>query len=177
MKPNNQNTGVQTRAQSEQEASGGQDEAPPRTTTSRSSTTTTTTNSTERPAGFISLPLPTISTVRTTPNITTTNPPRVTVHLTPYDRASSAVQWWLNFMSYVSVYQMTDSQALNIIPFNITEPVKHWFYQLAQASKSSLSAFKHAFFDRYRKTDEDLDLDDIKQGANEKLDSYLFRLQ
>lgn len=104
-------------------------------------------------------------------------PPRVTVHLAPYNRLSSVVQWWLNFLSYVQLYQLTDDQAINILPFYFTEPVKHWFYQLEANARSSLSQFKLAFFSRFRKNDEDLDLDDIKQGQEEDIDSFLFRLQ
>ena len=104
-------------------------------------------------------------------------PPKVSVHLTPYNGLASVVQWWLNFMSYVTLYQMTDEQAINILPFYFTEPVKHWFYQLADSSKTSIMSFKRALFARYRKTEEDLDLDDIKQGDGEDIDSYIFRLQ
>lgn len=104
-------------------------------------------------------------------------PPRVTVHLAPYNGLSSVVQWWLNFLSYVQLYQLTDDQAINILPFYFTEPVKHWFYQLEANARSSLSQFKLAFFSRFRKNDEDLDLDDIKQGQEEDIDSFLFRLQ
>lgn len=80
-------------------------------------------------------------------------------------------------MSYVQLYQLTDDQAINILPFYFTEPVKHWFYQLEANARSSLSQFKLAFFSRFRKNDEDLDLDDIKQGQEEDIDSFLFRLQ
>lgn len=104
-------------------------------------------------------------------------PPRVTVHLAPYNGLSSVVQWWLNFLSYVQLYQLADDQAINILPFYFTEPVKHWFYQLEANARSSLSQFKLAFFSRFRKNDEDLDLDDIKQGQEEDIDSFLFRLQ
>ena len=104
-------------------------------------------------------------------------PPKVSVHLTPYNGLASVVQWWLHFMSYVTLYQMTDEQAINILPFYFTEPVKHWFYQLADSSKTSIMSFKRALFARYRKTEEDLDLDDIKQGDGEDIDSYIFRLQ
>ena len=64
-------------------------------------------------------------------------------------------------MSYVTLHQMSDEQAVNILPFYFTEPVKHWFYQLTENSKTSLTSFKRALFARYRKTEEDLDLDDI----------------
>lgn len=50
-------------------------------------------------------------------------PPRVTVHLAPYNGLSSVVQWWLNFLSYVQLYQLADDQAINILPFYFTEPL------------------------------------------------------
>lgn len=72
---------------------------------------------------------------------------------------------------------MTNDQTLNILPFYFTEPVKHWFYQLQLTTRASLTNFEQAFFARYRKTEEDLDLDDIKQGNDVDLDSYIFRFQ
>lgn len=72
---------------------------------------------------------------------------------------------------------MTNDQALNILPFYFTEPVKHWFYQLQLTTRASLTNFKQAFFARYKKTEEDLDLDDIKQGIDEDLHSYIFGFQ
>lgn len=83
----------------------------------------------------------------------------------------------MNFISYIQLYQITNDQTLNILPFYFTEPVKHWFYQLQLTTRASSTNFKQAFFARYRETEEDLDLDDIKQGINEDLDSYIFRFQ
>lgn len=72
---------------------------------------------------------------------------------------------------------MTNDQALNILPFFFTEPVKHWFHQLQLTTRDSLTNFKQAFFARYRKTEEDLDLVNIKQGINEDLYSFIFSIQ
>lgn len=81
----------------------------------------------------------------------TAMPLKVSVHLAPYNGVSSVVQWWMNFITYIELFQMTNDQTLNILPFYFTEPVKHWFYQLQLTTRASLTNFKQAFFARYRK--------------------------
>lgn len=83
----------------------------------------------------------------------------------------------MNFISYIQLYQMTNDQAINILPFFFTEPVKHWFHQLQLTRRDSLTNFMQAFFARYRKTEEDLDVVNIKQGINEDLYSFIFSIQ
>lgn len=47
--------------------------------------------------------------------------PRVTVHLQPYNGLTSPLQWWMTFMSYVSLYSLTDRQTLDNFSFNTME--------------------------------------------------------
>lgn len=73
---------------------------------------------------------------------------------------------------------MTNDQALNIVPFVFTEQVKHWFNQLQLTTRASVIHFKQAFSTQdIEKTEEELDLDDIKQGIDEDLDSFIFRIK
>lgn len=74
----------------------------------------------------------------------TAMPPKVSVHLAPYNGVASVVQWWMNFISYIQLYQ-TDDQALNILPFYFTEPAKHWFYQLRLTTRTPSQTFNKHF--------------------------------
>lgn len=55
----------------------------------------------------------------------TAMPLKVSVHLAPYNGVSSVVQWWMNFITYIELFQMTNDQTLNILPF--------LFYRTSQA--------------------------------------------
>lgn len=45
----------------------------------------------------------------------TAMPPKVSVHLATYNGVSSVVQWWMHFISYIQLHQMTNDQTLNIL--------------------------------------------------------------
>lgn len=175
MRPDN-HSGVQTRAMSERNGTSSQTAGGSSTVTSTSTgasaTISTATTGTQMSTGQRPAPPAPQATAAVT-----AMPPKVSVHLALYNGVSSVVQWWMNFISYIQLYQMTNDQALNSLPFYFTEPVKHWFYQLQLTTRASLTNFKQAFFARYKKTEEDLDLDDIKQGIDEDLDSYIFGFQ
>lgn len=157
------------------QTTGGSSTSTATTSTGASASINTATTGTQMSTGQRTAPPAPPASQATT--AVTAMPPKVSVHLAPYNGVSSVVQWWMNFISYIQLYQMTNDQALNILPFYFTEPVKHWFYQLQLTTRASLTNFKQAFFARYRKTEEDLDLDEIKQGIDEDLDSYIFRFQ
>lgn len=103
--------------------------------------------------------------------------PRVTVLLQPYNGLTSPLQWWMTFMSYVSLYSLTDRQALDIFPFNTTELVRHWFLTLGDQFKTNLNVFKEAFFKRFREDSCESDLDIVKQEDQKSVDNFIHRFQ
>ena len=77
---------------------------------------------------------------------------------------SDTMQWTrLRRSVAADLYVICDiyEQAITILPIYFAEPVKHWFYQLSDNSKTSIMSFNSALFTR--------------QGDGEDIDSYIFR--
>lgn len=81
-------------------------------------------------------------------------------------------------MAYVSLYSLTDRQALDIFPYNATDLVRHWFLTLGDQLKTNMNVFKEAFFKRFRDDGCQSDLDVVKQEDQESVDNliHLFQL-
>lgn len=80
-------------------------------------------------------------------------------------------------MAYVSLYSLTDRQALDMFPFNATELGRHWFLTLGDQLKRNLNVFKEAFFKRYRVDGCESDLDVVKQEDQESVDNFIHLFQ
>ena len=72
---------------------------------------------------------------------------------------------------------MTDQQTACSFPFHVSEATKEWYGSLGQEIKSSLQRLKDAFLERFKKTNVEYSLNNIKQETTESTDDYIRRMR
>ncbi|KAK3101812.1 hypothetical protein FSP39_006539 [Pinctada imbricata] len=109
-----------------------------------------------------------------TPSTVTTKP---LVKLREFDGKGSAIQWWLKFMTFIQLHGLSNRDALLRLPFYLVGVAGVWFDTLDASYKVTLETVKIAFIARFKPTSNlKLDLMDIKQLPNEKVDDFINRV-
>lgn len=100
------------------------------------------------------------------------------IKLSPYHQAEPASQWWSLFMAMVAYFNMSESAALSAFPFYLTDIPKQWYFQLNDTIKTSLETLKNSFLERFQKQKSSFDLNllNLKQYKEEKVDDYMARV-
>ena len=99
------------------------------------------------------------------------------VKMRPYNGKSSALQWWLRFMTFIQLNQMSPHGALLRLPFYLQDAAQVWYETLEAKWKVSLEVVKIAFLDRFKPTSNvNVELMDAKQGPTEEADDFINRV-
>lgn len=71
-------------------------------------------------------------------------PPRANISLEKYDGKTSAIQFWTQFMTFISIMNVPLDAAHTYFSFYLKDTAKDWYFQLAPAVQNSLSELKSA---------------------------------
>ena len=96
-------------------------------------------------------------------------------HIQPprkFNGKTSVVHWWTAFMAYVTFVKFNPQEICQILPNFLEGPAETWFYTLTDTVRSSVDIFKEALFKRFRPSQLNVELMDIRQGENETDDDY-----
>lgn len=109
---------------------------------------------------------------------TPTPPPRANISLEKYDGKTSAIQFWTQFMTFISIMNVPLDAAHTYFSFYLKDTAKDWYFQLTPAVQNSLSELKSAFLARFRpQVPFSLGLVDITQQNTESVDQYISRIR
>ena len=104
--------------------------------------------------------------------------PRANITLQHYDGKSSAVQFWKQFMTFMTLMNVPMQQVTQYFSFYLKDTAWDWFFTLTPEVTSSLETLKTAFLDRFRsQIPLSLGLVDITQQNAESADQYISRIQ
>ncbi|KAK3105624.1 hypothetical protein FSP39_002098 [Pinctada imbricata] len=118
------------------------------------------------------------------PNTSSSQPPvkAQKIPLPPMEKfdgqSSSVTEWWITFMSFVTLHQMPEASAITALPFYLTGIAQQWFLHLAPQFKVSLNKVGEAFFKRFKpKEPINKEVLRVNQAPGETVDQYLFRVR
>lgn len=105
-------------------------------------------------------------------------PPRANISLEKYDGKTSAIQFWTQFMTFISIMNVPLDAAHTYFSFYLKDTAKDWYFQLAPAVQNSLSELKSAILARFKpQVPFRLGLVDITQQNTESVDQYISRIR
>lgn len=68
--------------------------------------------------------------------------PKVKLH--KYDGKTLIVQWWLQFMTFLSLQKVSEAVAFNTLPFYLAGAAESWVFSLDNSLKTSLESIRQA---------------------------------
>lgn len=96
------------------------------------------------------------------------------VKLDKYDGKLSIVQWWLKFMTFLSLQRLSEAVAFDTMPFCLTGAAESWFFSLDTNIKSSFESIRQAIHNRFKpSTRHNLQLMDVKQKEAERVEDFI----
>lgn len=105
-------------------------------------------------------------------------PPRANINLEKYDGKTSAIQFWTQFMTFISIMNVPLDAAHIYFSFYLKDTAKDWYFQLAPVVQNSLSELKSAFLARFKpQAPFSLGLVNITQQNTESVDQYISRIR
>ncbi|KAK3105081.1 hypothetical protein FSP39_016868 [Pinctada imbricata] len=113
------------------------------------------------------------------PSCVATHKPHVSVpQMEKYDGHGSVTEWWLTFMTFVNLHQMTDINAIRALPFYLKGIALQWFLHLGQECKTSLVVVQDSIFKRFKpKAPVNKEILRVQQAPGESVDQYLYRVR
>lgn len=99
------------------------------------------------------------------------------VKLDKYDGKTSIVQWWLKFMTFLSLQKVSEAVAINTLPFYIAGAAESWFFSLDNSLKTSLESIRQAIHNRFKPSSRhNLQVMDVKQKDTESVEDFIHRV-
>ncbi|KAK3100025.1 hypothetical protein FSP39_013636 [Pinctada imbricata] len=90
----------------------------------------------------------------------------------------SATEWWLTFMSFVTLHNMSEVTAIRALPFYLAGIAFQWFMHLTPDYKTTLAKVEEAFYKRFKpKAPINKEVIRVNQAPGETVDHYIFRVR
>lgn len=72
------------------------------------------------------------------------------IKLEKFDGKTSAVQWWMKFMAFISLQKLSEQTAILHLPFFLIGAAETWFNSLDTIKKLTLNSIHDAFINRFK---------------------------
>ncbi|KAK3093249.1 hypothetical protein FSP39_013247 [Pinctada imbricata] len=103
--------------------------------------------------------------------------PHVNVQLGKFSGKESAILWWTQFMAFIQLTKISESEAISSLLFYFTGVAQIWFANLDETLKQSLETLKGAFMTRFKPSSKlNMNLMDVEQGPYESVEDYIHRV-
>lgn len=99
------------------------------------------------------------------------------IKLEKFDGKTSAVQWWMKFMAFISLQKLSEQTAILHLPFFLIGAAETWFNSLDTIKKLTLNSIHDAFINRFKPPSNHVfDLLELQQGPTESVEEFIHRV-
>ena len=99
------------------------------------------------------------------------------IKLEKFDGKTSAVQWWMKFMAFISLQKLSEQTAILHLPFFLIGAAETWFNSLDTIKKLTLNSIHEAFINRFKPPSNHVfDLLELQQGPTESVEEFIHRV-
>ena len=98
--------------------------------------------------------------------------------LEKFSGSGSVTEWWTTFLIYVSIHGLSESSAIQKLPFYLTAVAHQWFMHLSPTCKTSLKTVEEAIYQRFKpRAPLKREVLKIQQFPEETVEQYPFRVR